>query len=255
MTIRTDNALGLYMEGIRDGDPEAALNKYTGHRYTQHSTGVRDGKAGFVEFFGPFLERNPVRDIRVLRTVEDGRYVFCHAFQSLNDGESRWVTMDLFDTDADGLIIEHWDAIAPYAAETRSGADMVGGPSEIADSDKTSDNKELVLEYTKQVRQEGHLGRIGDFVAPDLIQHHPDIAAGRDGLADWLASPEAGSYDMLFKLIGQGNFAVSYGKRHAGGKDRADFDLYRIENGLIAEQWTCTEEILDRGEWGNSGKF
>ena len=38
--------------------------------------------------------------------------VFCPAYQSLNDGEAQWVTMDTFYTDAAGLILEHWDTIA-----------------------------------------------------------------------------------------------------------------------------------------------
>ena len=42
-------------------DSRAAASAYTGARLVQHSTGVRDGADGFVEFFEPFIERNPVR--------------------------------------------------------------------------------------------------------------------------------------------------------------------------------------------------
>ncbi|MEW8073557.1 MAG: nuclear transport factor 2 family protein, partial [Candidatus Thiodiazotropha sp.] len=94
MSKKIENAKGLYLEGIRDGNMQEALDKYTGERYTQHSTGVGDGKEGFIAFFGPFLERNPVRDIRVVRAIEDGRHVFIHVYQSLNNGEVKWVTAD-----------------------------------------------------------------------------------------------------------------------------------------------------------------
>lgn len=255
MTAKLDNALGLYMRGIRDGEPRAALEAHTGHRYTQHSTGVGDGREGFIAFFERFLARNPKRDIRVLRAIEDGRNVFCHVFQSLNDGESRWVTMDMFDTDADDRIIEHWDVISAYAPETASGADMIDGPSEPGDPGAAAANKETVLEYVKQVRQGGHLDRLENFVADDLIQRHPEIAAGGAGLRDHLASGADGAYEMLFKLLGQGDLVVTYGKRHKDGADFADFDLYRLAGGLIVEQWTCSEQILDRSQWGNSGKF
>ena len=60
---------------------------------------MADGTEGFIDFFTPFLERNPVRDIQVMRAIEDGHYVFCHVYQSLNNGEAKWVTADLFDTD------------------------------------------------------------------------------------------------------------------------------------------------------------
>ena len=63
------NATGLYLEGIRDGNVNQALDQYIGDRYTQHSTGVADGKEGFAEFFAPFLERNPIRDIQVVRAI------------------------------------------------------------------------------------------------------------------------------------------------------------------------------------------
>ncbi len=77
-SIRISNAKGLYLEGIRDGNMVQALDKYTGDRYTQHSTGVRDGKEGFIEFLTLFLEHNKVRDIQVVRTIEDGNFIFCH---------------------------------------------------------------------------------------------------------------------------------------------------------------------------------
>ena len=95
-SIRVANAKGLYLEGIRDGNMAEALDKYIGARYTQHSTGVRDGKDGFIEFFAPFIERNPIRDIQMVRVIEDGQFVFVHAYQSLNNGEAQWVTADIF---------------------------------------------------------------------------------------------------------------------------------------------------------------
>ena len=76
MSKKLQNAENLYMEGIRDGNMQEALDKYTGERYTEHSTGVGDGKEGFMAFFGPFLQRNPVRDIQIVRAIEDGQYVF-----------------------------------------------------------------------------------------------------------------------------------------------------------------------------------
>ena len=54
-----DNVRDIYLDGIGDGNIRAAVMKNTGHRYTQHSTGVADGVEGFLEFFEPFLKRNP----------------------------------------------------------------------------------------------------------------------------------------------------------------------------------------------------
>lgn len=250
-----ENVRKIYLEGIAGGNAREAVNKYTGHRYTQHSTGVGDGAEGFLAFFEPFVERNPKRDIEIVRILEDGRWVFCNAYQSLNDGEAEWVTMDMFYTDPDGLILEHWDTIAPFVAETASGEDMVRGTVAVDETADTEANKALVLEYTKQVLQEGDLSKLGDFVATGLVQRAPTIAGGLDGLESWIKSDAFGSYEMLFQLIGQGDMVVTYGKRHASGKDIAVFDLYRVQSGLIVEHWANEEEIGPRESWGNSGKF
>ena len=144
MSQKLENAKRLYLEGIRDGKAREAVTKYTGDRYTQHSTGVRDGVEGFVEFFEPFIARNPKRDIQIVRGLVDGRHVFIHAYQSLNDGETEWVTTDFFDTDENDKIIEHWDVIAKYHPVTPSGHTSTDGPTEVTDLDQTEANKTLV---------------------------------------------------------------------------------------------------------------
>jgi len=250
-----NNVRAIYLEGIAGGNAREAVHKYTGHRYTQHSTGVGDGAEGFLTFFEPFVARNPKREIEILRIFEDGPWVFCSAYQSLNDGAAQWVTMDMFYTDPNGLILEHWDTIAPYVAETASGQDMVAGARDIDPKADATANKALVLEYTKQVLQERSFEKTSQFVADDLIQHAPDIGAGRAGLESWLSSDAAGDYEMLFQLIGQGDFVMTYGKRCAAGKDIAVFDLYRVADGKIAEHWMNPEDISPRDAWGNSGKF
>ena len=252
-----ENVRRIYLEGIAGGNARETVLACTGHRYTQHSTGVPDGAEGFLAFFEPFLERNPKREIEIVRIFEDGPWVFCSAYQSLNDGAAQWVTTDMFFCNEAGLILEHWDTIAAYipTTETASGNDSVGGrgaPDLAADTDAT---KALVLEYTKQVLQEGNHDRLEQFVSDELIERGPTISAGRAGLAEWLGSPNCGSYEFLFNLIGQGDLAATYGKRHAGGKDIAVFDIYRVANGKIAEHWMNEEEISPRENWGNSGKF
>lgn len=249
-----ENVKRIYLEGIAGGNAREAVLKYTGHRYTQHSTGVGNGAEGFLAFFEPFVERNPKRDIEIIRMLEDGPWVFCNAYQSLNDGAAEWVTMDMFYTDPDGLILEHWDTIAPFIAETKSGANMVHGTTEIDLSADTNASKALVLEFTKQVLQEGDFDKLNHFVSDDIVQHAPTIGAGHVGFKEWLTS-EAGAYEMLFQLIGQGDFAVTYGKRHANGKDIAVFNAYRVAGSKIAEHWMTEEEIGPRENWGNSGKF
>lgn len=90
---------------------------------------------------------------------EDGSFVFVHAYQSLNGGEARWVTTDLFDTDDDDKLIEHWDVISAYVDETASGRTQVDGPSEVTDLDRTEANKDLVRRFIEEVIVGGQTSR------------------------------------------------------------------------------------------------
>ncbi|MGH9845836.1 MAG: nuclear transport factor 2 family protein [Blastocatellia bacterium] len=231
MSRKLENARNLYLHGIRDGNAREAVTKYTGERYTQHSAGVKDGIEGFVEFFEPFLARNPVRDIQVIRSIEHGQYVFVHVFQSLNHGESRWVTMDMFDTDKNDRIIEHWDVIAEYVDDTASGHSMISGPTEIVDLEATLNNKNVVTEFLVEVLGKGNLETITNYVSTDTyIQHSPKVADGIAGTVAFLrAQAESGSplrYDEVFKVIGQGNLVAGLSKASIGEKSMAVFDAF-----------------------------
>ncbi len=258
MTHKIENAIGLYMVGIRDGNPREAVAKYTGDRYTQHSTGVRDGADGFVEFFEEFIRRNPVRDIQIVRTLEDGRYLFVHAYQSLNNGEAEWVTLDFFDTDDNDRIIEHWDVIAEYSHSTPSGHTSVDGPTEVTDLDRTEDNKTLVRGLIEEVLMAGgDPHNIDRYISSSrYIQHNREVADGIDHFEHLALDPNRPlNYDEIVLLVGQGNFVATLCRANWKGAPYAQADLFRIEDGLIVEHWDAAEPVGPESDWVNSGKF
>ena len=248
MNRKLENASNLYLEGIRDGNAREAVTRYTGRRYTQHSTGVRNGVEGFVEFFEAFLERNPVRDIRILRSIVDGQYVFLQVFQDINNGEAQWVTTDLFDTDQDDRIIEHWDVISAFTSAEDTDEDQIGGASEIEDPDSTDDNKEIVRNFLCDVMLLGQRKRLETYLNPAALLEHR--AAGVAPFTDYL-----GHYDLVFKIIGQGNFVAAYSRVVVDDQAIARMDLFRLRDGHIEEVWVNQETILPKSEWGNGGKF
>ncbi len=258
MSAKIDNVTRLYLEGIRDGRPREAVTRYTGDRYTQHSTGVRDGVEGFVEFFEEFIARNPTRDIQIVRALEDGPNVFVHAYQSLNDGEAQWVTMDFFDTDAEDKIIEHWDVIAAYSDATPSGHTSVDGPAEVTDLEHTEANKALVRGLISDVLMlGGDPARIGDYISADLYrQHNADIADGPEEFRRLVLDPRRPLvYDEIVLLVGQGNFVATLCRASSDGSPYAQADLFRVEAGRVVEHWDAAEPIGPPQEWVNSGKF
>ena len=260
MNPKAQNAINLYLEGIRDGKAREAVTKYTGARYTQHSTGVRDGVEGFVEFFEPFILRNPVRDIQVIRSLVDGSHVFLHVYQSLNNGEAEWVTTDFFDTDQDDKIIEHWDVIASYASITPSGHTSIDGPTEIMDLDKTEANKELVRNLIRDgLMRGGNPRRIREYISPEkYIQHNKEVADGVEHFYRLANAPNRPlNYEEIVLMVGQGNFVATLcranWKDEEMEQDFAQVDLFRIENGLVVEHWDNVEPVPENSV--NSGKF
>jgi predicted SnoaL-like aldol condensation-catalyzing enzyme len=256
MSQKLENAKKLYLEGIRDGNLEA-VDKYTGERYTQHSTGVADGVKGFKDFFQGFLERTTDRDIRVVRAIEDGNYVFVHVYQDIDKGSAKWVTTDMFYTDEIDKLVEHWDVIAAYKerTETVSGNDMVLGDFEIKDLDKTEENKALVRMFFTDVFQNKNHGSLDKYISREkYIQHNPDLPDGFQALEQFLATKDF-YYNFIFHVMGQGDHVVSLSKVTYDRLELCIFDIFRIEKGKIVEHWDNMEPIPHRNEWANAGKF
>lgn len=256
MSKKLENVKNLYLKGIKEGQIQI-VKELTGDRYTQHSTGVKDNAEGFIEFFEDFLKRTHNRDIRIIRAIEDQNYVFVHAYQDIDNGTAKWVTTDLFDTDANDKIIEHWDVIAAYTEknQTASGNDVILGNFELKDLDKTEENKKLVRNFLVDVFQNGNHQNIAQYISTEqYIQHNPQIPNGIDAFKQFLTTQNF-QYDFIFKIIGQGDYVVSYSKVFYKNEELAVFDIFRIENGKIVEHWDNMEPIPPRTEWANTGKF
>ena len=256
MSRARDNAIGLYMEGIRDGRPREAVAKYTGARYTQHSTGVADGPEGFIAFFEPFLERNPDRDIRVIRALEDDGKAFVHVHQVLGEGEAKWGTMDFFDSDRSGKIIEHWDVIDADHGLNPAGRSQVDGATDITDHDSKGTNKTLVKTFIETVLVDRDLSKTHDFLAPDLAAHAPQMQDGRAAFEHFYGATDCPlSYQDCYLMVGEGNFVATLNRARWNDQDLCRADLFRLAEGRIAEHWVNSEPVPPKSDWANSGKF
>jgi len=256
MSKKLENAKNLYLIGIKEGKIDV-VDDYTGDRYTQHSTGVADGPEGFKEFFKGFLERTNDRDIQIIRAIEDGRYVFVHAYQNIDNGTAKWITTDMFDTDENDKIVEHWDVISAYKepSETVSGNDMILGEFELKDLDKTEENKALVRLFITDVFQNKNHKALDKYVSRDkYIQHNPNVPNGFEAIEQFLAAQNF-NYNFVFNVMGQGDHVVAFSKGTMAGQELCIFDIFRIENGKIVEHWDNMEPIPPRSEWANTGKF
>lgn len=256
MTQKLETAKKLYLRGIRDGII-TMIDECSGDRYTQHSTGVKDGPEGFKEFFKGFLERTNQRDIQIVRAIEDGNFVFLQVYQNIDNGKAQWITTDMFDTDKNDKLIEHWDVISEYVdpSKTRSGNDPILGEFEIKDLNKTNQNKELVRLFLVDIFQNKNVENLENYVSKDhFVQHNIHVANGYDALAQYVSLHDI-EYDFIFHVMGQGNFVVAYSRVTYEEQSYAIFNLFRVENNKIVEHWDNMELIPPINELTNSGKF
>ena len=111
-------------------------------------------------------------------------------------------------------------------------------------------NKKLVFDMYRTILQGGHAEMVEQFFTPGYIQHNPNVTSSRDSLAKYITQTRPKreikpTLDFpLISLVADGDMVViaivswqddpeSPGKRYAN----THFDMFRIENGKIAEHW------------------
>ena len=241
------------------GDTELAASLLDEH-YIQHNLAYGTGRDAFVGSVA-YLASAPVKTtVNNIRAFEDGAYVFLQTVYNFA-GAGEQVAFDIFRFDEDGEIAEHWDNLAALAEANPSGHTQTDGTMELTDLDKTEENRELVKNFLYDVMQGNNLDKTPDYFDGDnYIQHNSGIADGVSGLNTALgALAEQGIsmvYDEVHMVLAQGNFVLAVSEGTFGGAPTSYYDLWRVENGKIAEHWDVMETIADQSTWQNqNGKF
>ena len=104
-----ENAIAFY-EMAYNGNPKKAVELYVGAEYIQHNPLVGDGPRPFIDYFNRMASEYPEKSIEFVRSVAEGDLIALHTHQTWPDQEE-YVTMDFFRFDANGKIVEHWDAM------------------------------------------------------------------------------------------------------------------------------------------------
>jgi predicted SnoaL-like aldol condensation-catalyzing enzyme len=254
-TMNKKDQVVALLKSIETGEagPAAVINPT---KYTQHNLSIADGLAGF----GAALQQLPKGSAKVntVRVFSDGNYVFA---QTDYDFFGPKIGFDVFRFEND-QIIEHWDNLQekPTAANP-SGHTMLDGAIQSIDATKTEANKSLVKSFVDDILVNGRMEKLtGYFNGDNYIQHNPQIGDGLSGLGKALeAMAKQGvtmKYDKIHQVLGEGNFVLVLSEGIFGGKPTSFYDLFRVENGKIAEHWDTIETIPAKSEWkNNNGKF
>lgn len=242
------------LKSIETGDP-GPVSYINPKKYIQHNLSAADGLAGF----GALLKQLPKGSakVKVIRAFEDGDFVFAHTDYDFFGPK---IGFDVFRFES-GLIVEHWDNLQETVEKTPSGHTMVDGPATARDLDKTQSNKALVRTFVSDILVNGKMDRLaGYFDGDNYIQHNPQVADKVSGLGAALqAMAKQGitmKYDKTHKVLGEGNFVLALSEGSFAGKHSAFYDLFRVEDGRIAEHWDVIQAIPPKEEWRNpNGKF
>lgn len=241
------------------GDTEKAKSLLA-EGYIQHNLAYGTGRDAFVGSV-EYLASAPVKTtVNNIRAFEDGDKVFLQTVYNFA-GAGEQVAFDIFRFDENGLIVEHWDNLAAKAAPNPSGRTQIDGTMKLKDLDKTEENRKLVENFLVDVMQNQHPEKTASYFEGDTyIQHNTAIADGLSGLGAALAAmAEQGIqmiYDETHMVLAQGNYVLAVSEGTYGGAPTSYYDLWRVENGKIAEHWDVMETIADESTWQNqNGKF
>lgn len=243
------------LKSIETGDaaPVAVINP---NRYIQHNLAVPDGLAGLAAV----LQALPAGSAKVntVRVLEDGDYVVAHTEYDFFGPK---IGFDVFRFE-NGLIVEHWDNLQETPAKPNPSArTMIDGATAVTDRARTEANKQLVRSFVDDILVNGRMEKLaGYFDGDNYIQHNPQIADNLSGLGAALQEmAKAGitlKYDRIHRVLGEGSFVLVVSEGHFAGKPTAFYDLFRVDNGKIAEHWDVLETIPPRSDWKNgNGKF
>ena len=128
---------------------------------------------------------------------------------------------------------------------------------------KLARNKKHVYDFWRIVYEAGHMERAAEFMAPEYIQHNPNVESGRDAFVATMsrARPkrpvEPVSRFPIIDIIAERDIVMVMWARKV--RDREDpshiyemtwFDVFRVDDrtGLISEHWDSSER------WDSSGR-
>lgn len=253
-----EKALAL-INTFASGDTELAASLLA-EDYIQHNLAYGTGRDAFVGSVA-YLASAPVNTtVRNIRAFADGDKVFLHTVYNFA-GMGEQAAFDIFRFDADGRIVEHWDNLAALASPNPSGHTQIDGATVLCDLERTEENRALVKRFLYDVMQGNHPDKTPDYFDGDAyLQHNNGIADGLSGLGAALASlAEQGIrmiYTQVHQVLSQGNYVLAVSEGTFAGAPTAYYDLWRVENGKIAEHWDVMETIAERETWQNqNGKF
>jgi predicted SnoaL-like aldol condensation-catalyzing enzyme len=241
------------IEIFRDRD-STAIDRFFSDQFVQHDPNIADGLPGLRAFVKEVMN-SPTTDITIYRTVVDGDIVMLHSkYESWPGFSGPVIAFDLFRF-KNGKIVEHWGGQASESVPNLSGHTQVDGPAAVVDRERTEANRTLVRNFKQVVTVELRFDRVDEFIGGDsYIQHASKVGDGTARMKARVSQVEKpGTTPVLIprKYIAEGNFVLCLVESRTE-PPTANYDLFRVENGKIAEHWDVLSVIPRQEQWKNT---
>lgn len=120
------------------------------------------------------------------------------------------------------------------------------------------DNKRLVRDFYEQVFIHHQAKEAAEkYLSPTYIQHNPNVGNGRQPFVDFFVpffvkNPETRS--EIKRVIADGDLVVLHvhAKMNKDDRGRVVVDIFRVENGKIAEHWDVMQAIPEKSANNNT---
>lgn len=110
-------------------------------------------------------------------------------------------------------------------------------------------NKEIAVTAYQRIFGDLDITGVDEYVSKDFLQHNPTIADGQQGvkrLVETLVSQGVSKQKIVFKHVNVDHDIVFLHSRYEmAGKEWRFIDIYRIENGKLAEHWDAMMQAPD----------
>ena len=238
---------------FRDRD-STAIDRFFSEPFVQHDPNIGDGLPGLRAFVTE-LANSPTTNVTIYRTVVDGDIVMLHSkYEGWPGFSGPVIAFDLFRF-KDGKIVEHWGGQTPETGPNPSGHTQLDGPTAVVDRKQTEGNRTLVRNFKQVVTVELRFDRADEFIDTDhYVQHASKVSDGGAQMKARVSQVEKpGNTPVLIprRYIADGNFVLCLVEARTE-PPTANYDLFRVENGKIAEHWDVLSVIPPQNKWKNS---
>ena len=113
----------------------------------------------------------------------------------------------------------------------------------------TTNNKQIVTTAYQRIFGDFDVSAVDEYMSKNFIQHNPTTPDGPEGvkqLVQMLVSQGVPKQAVEFKhVIADGDIVIVHSRYEMAGKEWRFIDIYRVENGKLAEHWDAMMQMPD----------